>query len=62
MPPSLPSQSSVGNVVKALEAAGHKVRTVKVFPDGSFEVETAPVAEPAPKTHRLIRGFHDRRL
>lgn len=51
MPPALPSRSAVANVVAALQAAGQTVRAVKVDKDGSFTVETAPVAGTAPKAH-----------
>jgi hypothetical protein len=51
MPPAQPSKASVANVVAALQAAGQIVWAVRVDKDGGFTVETAPVAESAPKAH-----------
>lgn len=38
------TQAQVRRAVKAAESAGLKVRGLRVFPDGSFEVETGESA------------------
>jgi hypothetical protein len=43
------TQAQVRRAVKAAESAGLKVRGVRVYPDGSIEVETGE--EPATANH-----------